>query len=117
MKATLPITKNYPVYMGDTFNGAPVTIKINGTAADISGDTFRIRIIEAGSGTTFATLELGSGITNPSGSRVQWKLTKTQTAAMVAKRKYLYDYQWTKANGDNVTLYVGELNPIKDITP
>lgn len=117
MKATLPIVQNYTPYMGDTFNAKAVTLKENGVAVSLTGHTFKIRIIEAGSGTVFATLELGTGITNPSGSRIQWQLSKTQTAAMVANRKYKYDLQWTKASGVVTTLFVGELIPTKDITP
>jgi hypothetical protein len=116
-KAKLPLIESFEPYIGDTFHFPPFNIKVNGTLVDVSGDEFKLKIIEKASGDEFVTLELGSGITNPSTGRVQRKLTAAQTEDFVAGRVYLYDFQWTKAGGDNLTLERGELRPHKDITP
>lgn len=117
MSATLPITRNHAPYIGDSFSRVKTLIKINGSLVDVSADTFKMRIEEAKTGTAFLTLTLGSGITNPSTGFVICTLTAAQTANFVSGKKYVYDLQWTRADGTVVTLFRGELNPTKDITP
>lgn len=111
-----PVLKNYTPYVGDTF-GQAFLIKQNGTLADLSEDTFKMRIEDAVTGTEFLTLESGSGIENPSTGRVVWMITDEQTANFLPNRKYRYDIQWTRSDGTNKTLQAGIMVPHKDVTP
>lgn len=111
-----PILKNYTPYVGDTF-GRSFLIKTNGSPADLSGDTFKMRIQDAITGEEFVTLESGDGIENPSTGRVVWTLTDEQTADFLPNRKYNYDLQWSRADGTTKTVQRGVMLPYKDITP
>ena len=114
--ADTPVFKNYTPYVGDTF-GRAFLIKQNGVLADLSADTFKMRIGDAITGEEFLTLTLGDGIENPSTGRVVWLITDEQAQDFLPNRKYKYDLQWTRADGTNKTLQRGIMTPWKDTTP
>lgn len=112
----LPITKNYEPYRGDDFDRS-FLIMVNGSLENLSGDTFKMRIEDAVTKEEFLTIELGSGIENPSTGRVVWRLDKTETVNFLPGRKYRYDLQWTRSTGKNHTIQKGIFTPDGDTTP
>jgi hypothetical protein len=111
-----PVIKNYTPYVGDTF-GRAFLIKYDGDLADLSGDTFKIRIADAITGDEFLALESGSGIENPTTGRVVWLITDEQAEDFLPNRKYKYDIQWSRSDGTVKTLQKGVMIPWKDTTP
>lgn len=109
-----PARRNYAPYKGDTFTDG-FTITLNGVAADLSGDTFKMRIRDAKTGVPAHTLEIGSGIEVDSNS-VVFRIEPADMEALPIK-KYKYDIQWTKADGTVKTLLAGIIEPESDVTP
>jgi hypothetical protein len=112
----LPVEQNRPVYRGDTVYFRTINIEIDGVAADLSGDSFAMRIVEKASGVVFFDMTQGNGITVTANS-VKRRLGPAQTANMVPGKKYVFDFEWTRATGDVHTLEHGEISVTKDITP
>ena len=110
------IVKNYSPYRGDDFERA-FSIKVNGALEDVSGDTFKMRIVDLVTGELFLDISSGSGIENPSIGRVVWAITKAETALFLPARKYKYDLQWTRSTGKNITIQKGIMTPEGDVTP
>jgi len=108
-----PLRRNYQPYRGDTFDDIKFSILINGAPADLSGDTFVMRIVNAATLQTVHELTIGDGITVTDNS-VFCVLTATQTADLPLV-KHKYDVQWTKSNGTVKTIQVGFLEPEADV--
>ncbi len=109
-----PARRNYAPHKGDTFTDG-FTITVNGVAADLSGDTFKMRVQDAKTGEEEVTLEIGDGIEVASNS-VVFRIEAADMEALTIK-KYKYDIQWTKADGTVKTLLAGIIEPESDITP
>lgn len=116
MKKYKPVFETSEPYIGDTLADS-FTVKQNGVPADLSADTFTMRIEESHTGTEFITMTTGDGITNTNLGVVTWIVSATKCRDFVAGRKYRADIQWTRADGVNVTLKRYEFTPYKDITP
>lgn len=112
-----PAIKNYKPYRGDTF-GRSFRIKVDGSYADVSGDTFKLTIKNK-IGDQIYQLTIGSGITlGPSTGMVSWKLTHTQMQTFPVCITTYYDMKWTRASDGNVkTVQAGTMICTKDQTP
>ena len=110
-----PYIQDYTIWRGDTF-GDHIAININGAAANVTGDTFQMRVAYP-SGGQVQYVQTSAGITFPAVNEVQFIFTKAQTNQWPTNINLPYDLQWTRSNGETVTLLAGFVTVQADITP
>ena len=109
-----PATIHHTICQGDDLVISR-TIKKDGVAEDISGDTFTM-VIKNPKGGVLHTLTVGSGITLTPVGIYTYALTDTQTAALLTGCELPFALRRTKADGLKKTLEMGWIMVIKDVT-
>ena len=109
-----PYRKDYFPYSGDTFTDG-FYLTSAGVAIDLTGSTFKMRIVKVLDGTVPHTLTIGSGIVVVS-NLVTFVLSAAQMESL-AVTKYKYDLRWTRADTTVKTLIAGFIYPNDDVTP
>jgi hypothetical protein len=110
-----PHTYDYTIWRGDTFADC-IAININDAPANITGDTFQMRVAYP-SGGQVQFVQTSAGITFPAVNQVQFTFTKIQTNDWPTNINLPYDLQWSRSNGQTVTLLAGFVTVQADITP
>ena len=112
-KEKRPIRRPYSPYSGDTFTDT-FTITVNGVAADLSGDTFVMKIVNAKTNDTEFLLDIGTGITVVD-NKVTFSISANNMSALPIAR-YKYTFKWILADNTVITIFYGTIDPVTDLT-
>lgn len=111
-----PAPISFTICRGDTFTRA-IEIEIDDALASLSADSFSMRVTEP-DGTALVNIASPSGGIEVTGlGVVQWTITDNQTALFPVNCNLPYDFQWSRSNGETITLLKGYVIAETDTTP